>query len=120
MSKYEATVVGIGDMADAFAAEGMLVFFGANAPEELLEFCIVVERSSYEAPVVAGDLIEVDGATFPVLCVGEVANQNLANLDHLVVKFNGLTEPELPGDVCVVAQPAPTVEIGSVVRIKEE
>lgn len=120
MNKYEATVVGIGEMADAFAEEGMLVFFGANAPEELLEFCIVVERSSYAAPVAAGDHIDVDGISFPVLCVGEVANENLANLDHLVVKFNGLTEPELPGDVCVTAQPAPKVEIGSIVRIKEE
>jgi PTS system glucitol/sorbitol-specific IIA component len=46
------------------------------------------------------------------LAVGSVANDNLLNLGHLDLKANGLTEPEMPGDVNVEATVLPTVQIG--------
>lgn len=115
---YETTVTGVGELASEFAAEGILVFFGADAPEELHEFAILTDHSGPPSqPVLAGDELEVAGSRFPVLCVGPVANDNIANLGHLVVKFNGLTEPELPGDVSLPAVEAPTIEPGTVIRI---
>jgi PTS system glucitol/sorbitol-specific IIA component len=116
--KYQTTVTWVGEFAAEFAAEGILVFFGPDAPEELHEFAILTEPAGLVAPVVAGDAVEIDGARFPVLCVGSVANDNLANLGHLVVKFNGLEEPELPGDVSLPAVAAPVIEPGSAVSIE--
>ena len=115
---YETTVTGVGELAAEFAAEGILVFFGSDAPEELHEFAILTDHSGPPAqPVSAGDELEIAGSRFPVLCVGPVANDNIANLGHLVVKFNGLTEPELPGDVSLPAVEAPTIEPGATIRI---
>ena len=115
---YQTTVTGVGQLAAEFADEGILVFFGSDAPEELHEFAILTDHSGPPArPVRAGDEVEIAGARFLVLCVGPVANDNLAGLGHLVVKFNGLTEPELPGDVSLPAVPAPTIEPGTVIRI---
>lgn len=116
-TKYHTTVTSVGEMAVEFAAEGILVFFGPDAPEELHEFAILTTESELSAPVEPGDTVHIDDAAFPVLCVGLVANDNLAGLGHLVVKFNGLTEPELPGDVSLPAVPAPTVAAGTEIII---
>lgn len=115
--KYEVTVSSVGETAAAFAAEGILVFFGPDAPEELHEFAIITDLGRLNGTVEVGDTLIVAGSPFPVVGVGSVANENLANLGHLVVKFNGLAETELPGDVSVAAQPAPDVEPGARITI---
>ena len=119
-TKYQTTVTTIGEMAAEFAAEGILVFFGPRAPEELHDFAIITGQSELASPVVVGDTIHIDDASFPVVSIGPVANDNIANLGHLVVKFNGLTEPELPGDVSLPAVGAPVPGPGSVIRITSE
>ncbi|MGF1665887.1 MAG: PTS glucitol/sorbitol transporter subunit IIA [Acidimicrobiia bacterium] len=116
-TKYHTTVTSVGEMAAEFAAEGILVFFGPDAPEELHEFAIITTAAELAAPVEIGDTVHIDKAEFPVLSVGAVANDNLAGLGHLVVKFNGLTEPELPGDVSLPAVGAPEITAGTVILI---
>jgi PTS system glucitol/sorbitol-specific IIA component len=120
MIRYRTTVTSVGEMAAEFAAEGILVFFGPAAPEELHEFAIITTTSALESPVQAGDVVAIDGTEFPVLCVGPVANDNLSSLGHLVVKFNGLTDPELPGDVSLPSGAAPTLAPGSEIVISEK
>jgi glucitol/sorbitol PTS system EIIA component len=115
--KYQASVQSIGEMAAEFAEEGILVFFGPDAPEELHEFAIITQAAALASPIETGDVIELDGVGFEVLCVGPVANDNLAGLGHLVVKFNGLVEPELPGDVSLPKVAAPRLTVGSTVTI---
>ena len=115
--KYETTVTAVGPMAVEFAAEGILVFFGTNAPEELHEFAILHEHTPNDEDVVPGDRLAIGEAESVVTGVGDVANDNLRNLGHLVVKFNGLTETELPGEVSVTAGDAPTIEPGTHIRI---
>jgi glucitol/sorbitol PTS system EIIA component len=61
----------------------------------------------------------IDQESFTILAVGEVANENLANLGHLVVKFNGQTSAELPGDVNVPpVKQLPPIQPGTIVQIK--
>ena len=117
MEKYRTTVEKVGEMAVDFAEGGILVFFGPAAPEELHEFAIITDAAELKADVTPGDVLWVGDDDFPVVSIGEIANSNIAELGHLVVKFNGLTEPELPGDVSVPAVPAPIVEAGTVIRI---
>jgi PTS system glucitol/sorbitol-specific IIA component len=59
-----------------------------------------------------GDTITLANNEYNVLAVGSVASDNLLNLGHLDLKANGLTEPEMPGDVNVEATLLPTVQIG--------
>lgn len=117
MLKYSATVTAIGPLTGEFVEAGILVLFGASAPEELQEFAIIHDGVELAAPVAAGDVVWVGASSFNVLAVGDVANENLKNLGHLVLKFNGQTVPELPGDVCVESQPLPPVSVGTALRI---
>lgn len=115
--KYETTVKSIGPVVQEFIEAGILVFFGMNAPEELRELAILHEHTILHQDVVTGDILVINEQEFPVLCVGDVANENLSNLGHFVVKFNGLTEPEMPGDISVPADAQmPPVTPGTIVK----
>lgn len=115
--KYETKVTQLGPLAQEFIDSGILVFFGSQAPDELAEFSILHDHKQLYKEVVAGDTLLIDGKSFRILAVGSVANKNLSSLGHLVVKFNGLTQPEMPGDVSVENVPLPTIRPGTIVRI---
>lgn len=119
MVKYQARITHIGPYVSEFVQENVLVFFGSEAPEELAEFAILHDGKALEGQLVPGDKIFLGDDDYGVLAVGEVANSNLANLGHLVVKVNGQSEPEMPGDVCVEAKPLPLIEVGMLVRIED-
>jgi PTS system glucitol/sorbitol-specific IIA component len=110
--KYQANITAIGPLVSEFVEGGVLVFFGQNAPPELAEFSILHDGTTLVGEVAPGDRLSLDGNAYRVLAVGTVANQNLGALGHLVVKFNGQTVPEMPGDVCTEAAPLPAVEVG--------
>ena len=113
MIKYEACFTQIGPLVSEFLAHNILVLFGASAPDELAEFAVIHDGDKLIEPIAAGDIVSIDGEIFKVLAVGEVANTNLRNLGHLVLKCNGLTEPEMPGDVCLEEKPLPSIEVGT-------
>jgi len=109
---YSSTVTAVGELVPDFAEQGVLVWFGENAPTELHEFSIIhVPEVATRAPQ-KGDMIKINENVFNVLAVGSVASENLLNLGHLDLKANGLTEPEMPGDVNVEAVSLPTVHVG--------
>jgi PTS system glucitol/sorbitol-specific IIA component len=115
--KYETTVVKLGPLVQDFIDSGILVFFGMDAPEELAEFTILHEHTPLRSEIVAGDVIQIDEDSYNILCVGEVANANLSNLGHFVIKFNGNTEPEMPGDISLAEQSElPEIKPGTVVK----
>lgn len=120
MIKYEATVTEIGPLVDEFINAGILVFFGADAPPELREFSIIHDGKALNADIVPNDIVIIDDEPYKVLAVGEVANTNLGNLGHLILKFNGLDQAKLPGDVCVEEKPVHPVKIGTVIKVLSE
>lgn len=113
MNKYKARVTAIGPLVSEFLDFNIIVLFGQNAPEELAEFSILHDGQTLHAPLVVGDTVHVGETSFQVLAVGEVANDNLANLGHLVLKINGEHEIEMPGDVCVEIKPLPEIVVGT-------
>ncbi len=117
ISKYKATVTEVGPLLKEFTEAGILVFFGEDAPPELREFSIIHDGVDLSTPITPGDKVILDGEEYSVLAVGEVANTNLSNLGHLVMKFNGETEVEMPGDVCVESKPVHLVQVGSTLEI---
>jgi len=118
MIKYQARITAIGPLVSEFVDAGILVFFGQTAPPELAEFAILHDGAHLEGTLSAGDRVCLDDHRYRVLAVGEVASKNLGALGHLVVKFTGATEAQLPGDVCVEAAPLPAIALGMSFRIE--
>ena len=113
MILYSSKVTSVGELVPDFAAEGILVFFGADAPEELHSFCIMHEVEQKQSEIAVGDVLQVADQEFEILALGSVANENLMNLGHLNLKADGNTEADLPGDVCVRKTQLPEVAIGT-------
>ena len=109
---YSTTVTAVGELVSDFADQGVLVFFGEDAPIELHEFSIIHKPDVVDRAPQVGDTITLQKNIYNVLAVGSVASDNLLNLGHLDLKANGLTEPEMPGDVNVEAVSLPKVNVG--------
>ncbi|MBO8141613.1 MAG: PTS glucitol/sorbitol transporter subunit IIA [Firmicutes bacterium] len=116
--RWQGVVVRIGPEAEEFIQAGMLVLFGEQAPPELQAVSVVHRTEVWNGPCSSGDILRVNGRPYPITAVGDGANERLRELGHAVIKFNGRKEPELPGDLCVVAAPVPSLEPGMVLSIE--
>jgi PTS system glucitol/sorbitol-specific IIA component len=117
---YALSITAIGALVEEFTEVGIWVFFRDDAPAELADFALLHCAEAPQEPIAAGQVIEINRRRYAVTGVGAVANENVRELGHMVLKANGLTEPELPGDVCIEALPLPQPSIGTTLLIWKE
>lgn len=115
--RYSTTVTAVGQLIPEFRAQGLLVFFGEMAPEELHDFCLLHHPDVVHSVPAPGDVVELDGKDYTVTAVGDVVVENLIRLGHVSLKADGSTTAPLPGDVCVEVAELPELGVGSTMRI---
>lgn len=119
--RLRTEVTRVGEETSTFLEEGIVVLFGDEAPEELQEVAVVHHAERNVGGVRAGDLVEIlhagEAQLLQVLAVGDVVNDNLTELGHLVLKRNGSDEAALPGDVCCDEGPVPAIDVGDRITI---
>lgn len=115
---FESVVTGIGEAATEFFQAGMIVLFGNESPPELQEIAVIHGPARCDGVVRPGHLLCMAGRSYRITAVGSVAQQNLEELGHAVIKFNGREQPELPGDLCVEALEAPVLRLGDRISIE--
>jgi glucitol/sorbitol PTS system EIIA component len=116
--RYQSTVTGVGELAGEFFAEGIIVLFGDDAPEELREIAVVHAPRITDGGLRPGDRIVLGAESLTVTAVGPVADENLVELGHLVVKRNGADTHAQPGDVCCDEGVIPDLAAGDEIRIE--
>ena len=114
---YESAVTKVGGQVEAFLGHGLLIFFAANAPEELHDISVLHQATIAEDGPQPGDTVHLGDTSMEVLAVGHVVRDNLINLGHLDLKADGRTEAKLPGDVCVRKGDIPLLAVGDTFRI---
>jgi PTS system glucitol/sorbitol-specific IIA component len=114
---YSSKIVKIGDQANLFLEEGIIVFFGDNAPEELQDVAVVHQLQEVVGEIVVGTKINLSDEELIVTAVGPVANENFVNLGHLVLKLDSATEAALPGDVSCSYRNIPEIKIDDKIEI---
>jgi PTS system glucitol/sorbitol-specific IIA component len=114
---YDVELIAVGPLATEFTAEGIWVLFNTDAPQEVAEFALLHRAAPPIAAIAPGQILEIDGIAFTISAVGPVANDNIRNLGHLVLKANGATTAELPGDVCIDQRPLPAPNVGTRLRV---
>jgi PTS system glucitol/sorbitol-specific IIA component len=116
---YRTTVTDAGPDATAFVSAGLFVTFGANAPKALREFCFIVEVNKTQATIVPGQVFIIDGHSYPITAVGDVAQQNLDALGHVTINTDGRTVPKMHGAIHIdCGDTTPEIGVGSVLSIE--
>lgn len=114
---YENKVKALGDLADAFVDEEMIILFGDNAPDTLADYCYSININPVKETIKVGQSFMFDGIAYKITAVGEIAERNLVSLGHITVTFNGSLGPTLPGTICVEKKEMPKIKIGSEIFI---
>jgi PTS system glucitol/sorbitol-specific IIA component len=92
----------IGPEVPEFLEMGLLILFKAGAPPELAEMSAMHEPETFQdEPPRAGDTLILGQRELRITAVGEKAWKNVRELGHVVLKFNGEDETELPGEIYV-------------------
>jgi len=117
MQIYSSEIVKIGEQANLFLDEGIVVFFGDNAPEELQDFALIHKLVPITGDIEVGTKINLSDSNMEVVSIGPVANENFKNLGHLVLKLDSSTDEAQLGDVRCKYDKKPDIKIGDTLRI---
>lgn len=103
---YQTTITRIGESAPDALCDGMLITFREGAPADIEAFCFIHCHGELNGTLQPGAQFQLGEHRYLVTAVGSVAEQNLRELGHITLRFDGLNEAEFPGTVHV-AGPVP-------------
>lgn len=98
---YQTTITRIGQSAADALSDQMLITFREGAPADIEEFCFIHCHGELNGKLKAGGQLELGKARYAVTAVGDVAEQNLRELGHITLRFDGQPRAEYPGTVHV-------------------
>lgn len=118
---YESTFTATGPLATEALEDNFLITFGEGAPKDVAEYCFIHRAEINEAEhLCTGAIMTIGEGQYPVTAVGDVASENLRELGHITVRFDGACVAEFPGTVHVAGKPPATVKPGQKFRLVAE
>ncbi|MEB7657802.1 MULTISPECIES: PTS glucitol/sorbitol transporter subunit IIA [Mammaliicoccus] len=115
---YQTEIKRIGKDAKAFEAEKMIILFGDNAPNELVDFCYIIDIKQVENEITESNKLSIDGIEYQITKVGSAVKKNLNDLGHITLKFDGSTVAEQSGSLYLENKPLVNIEVGTKIEIK--
>ena len=98
---YQTTITRIGQSAADALSDQMLITFREGAPADIEEYCFIHNHGELAGTLQPGAELQLGEQRYPVTAVGEVAEQNLRELGHITLRFDGQPQAEYPGTVHV-------------------
>jgi len=114
---YKNKIKSIGCAVESFEDEEMFILFGDNAPDTLKDFCYCIDVEPVNEDIKEGQIFIIDKNEYKITAVGNIAQQNLVNLGHITIVFDGANEASLPGSIYVEKKDIPKLSIGSEISI---
>ncbi|WP_409421532.1 PTS glucitol/sorbitol transporter subunit IIA [Pseudaeromonas sp. ZJS20] len=98
---YRTQVTKIGEFATEALNDNMMILFNDNAPEDVADYCFIHPRAELQGEIAVGGFFVLGNNRYPITAVGDVVNQNLGELGHITIRFDGGRQAEYPGTVHV-------------------
>ena len=98
---YQTTITRVGSCAPEALGEQMLITFREGAPADIEEYCFIHSHGELHGDLRPGAAFYLNERRYPVTAVGDVAEQNLRELGHITLRFDGQRDAEFPGTVHV-------------------
>lgn len=115
---FETRILAVGPLAQKFICDSqMMILFGEEMPAALADYCYKIKISPIQGDITAGSTFLIDEQKFLITAVGHVVKQNLQNLGHITIAFDGKAKAKLPGILHVEAQKEIDVTSESVLQI---
>ena len=114
---YESTFISVGASAEAALEDNFLITFGEGAPQDVAEYCFIHRPVINTGEIATGATLSIGGQSWPVTAIGEVAAENLRELGHITLQFDGAAQAEFPGMIHVAGPVPATVRPGQTFRI---
>jgi glucitol/sorbitol PTS system EIIB component len=89
-----------------------------GAPADLEEYCFIHCHGELKGALHPGLQFSLGQHRYPVTAVGSVAEDNLRELGHVTLRFDGLNEAEFPGTVHVAGPVPDDIAPGSVLKFE--
>ena len=99
---YENKVKELGKDIMMMNGGDFIIIFGDSAPAELRDYCYSVDVNPINGEIKAGQTLKID-----------------ENEYKITIRFNGMTEAELPGTLYVEEKPVPEIKVGTTIQIIE-
>ncbi|OMQ21786.1 PTS glucitol/sorbitol transporter subunit IIA [Serratia oryzae] len=110
---FQTTITRIGGYARDALLDDMLITFREGAPADIEEYCFIHQHGITAGDLQVGGIMELGENRYPITAVGEVATQNLRELGHVTVRFDGETQAEFPGSIHVTGPTPGDIPLGS-------
>jgi len=115
---YQTKVVKLGSFVESFKSEKMMILFNENAPEELVDYCVLHEGNQLHDLVKIGDIFQINQRKYKIVFVGNQVQKNLQDLGHITLRFNNNHEGEsLEGSLYLEDLPIGEIEPGDELTI---
>lgn len=114
---YQSQIIKYGKEAQSFLGDKLFILFGENVPKELEDYCFIAKISNVTEEIKAGMRLSINQNKYIITAVGKDVKNNLENLGHITVQFNGRTTPELPGTIYIEDKDIPDINIDDTISI---
>ncbi|SFL56168.1 PTS glucitol/sorbitol transporter subunit IIA [Salibacterium qingdaonense] len=98
---FEADVTTIGPEVELMLEDNILILFNESATEDLKEISVIHNGTTVSEMIETGDEFVIDGTPYKILFVGSKVNETMNDLGHATLQFNGESESDMPGTVCL-------------------
>ena len=113
MSLYSVEIIKVGESAHEALVDDMLVLFNQKVPGDAEEFCFIHTHDELRGNLVAGNRLLINETEYPITAVGSAATQNLKNLGHITLRFDGKNVADFPGSVHLSGLQPSGLNVGS-------
>ncbi|KEY60176.1 PTS glucitol/sorbitol transporter subunit IIA [Serratia sp. DD3] len=110
---FQTTITQIGDCARDALLDNMIITFREGAPADIEEYCFIHQHGDTTGELHVGSVMQLGEKQYPITAVGSVANQNLRELGHVTVRFDGEAHAEFPGTIHVTGVTPTDIPLGS-------
>jgi PTS system glucitol/sorbitol-specific IIA component len=110
---YCTEVTRIGEYASEALSDNMMILFNDNAPIDVADYCFIHPHAELTGHIIPGTDLILGDSRYPVTAVGDVVNQNLGELGHITIRFDGGLIAEYPGTVHVQGNCPDTLSAGT-------
>ncbi|WP_019555320.1 PTS glucitol/sorbitol transporter subunit IIA [Propionispira raffinosivorans] len=115
---YKTKVVKLGSLVESFKSEKMMILFNENAPEELVDYCVLHDGNQLQGLVKIGDIFQINQRKYKIVFVGNQVQKNLQDLGHITLRFNNNQEGEsLEGSLYLEDLPIGAITLGDELTI---